>query len=252
MTLPADEASAHFCISKATVLLIDDDRVFRAELGARLSREGFNVSEATTGREGLQLASTARFDVIVLEMNLTGLEGTTLCRRIRAHSANRGSAILFASSRSQEGDKVEGLASGADDYVTKPIGLNEFVARVRAVWRRSRYGSAEPGRPAADGAQTPQLIVDAERRRVSRRGTDIALTRQEFDLLYILSSRPGIVFSRQALLAKLPRTPSEVTERSIDAIVTRLRQKLGDDPRHPQLIFTAWGLGYRFADAEDS
>jgi len=98
--------------------------------------------------------------------------------------------------------------------------------------------------------RSPELIVDAAPRRLAIRGAEIALTRQEFDLLQILSSHPGIVFSRQALLAKLPRTPSGVTERTVDAIVTRLRQTLGDDPRNPQLIFTAWGLGYKFADVE--
>jgi DNA-binding response OmpR family regulator len=176
-------------------------------------------------------------------MNLSGLDGMTLCRRIRSQSANRASAIVFASSRSDEEDKVEGFACGADDCVEKTIGLNEFVARVRAVLRRT--GSA------ADSAPSLQLIIDTERRRVAMRGAEIALTRQEFELLGILSSRPGIVFSRRALLAKLPRTQSETTERTIDAIVTRLRQKLGDDSRHPQFIVTVWGLGYKFADVEE-
>lgn len=233
------------------MLLVDDDPAFRAELRARLSREGFSVSEAATGDEGLRLASAAKFDLIVLEMNLAGLDGTSLCRKIRSGVANRVSGILFASSRSDEDDKVEAFASGADDYVAKPVALNEFLARVRAVLRRSRYGIIDSVRPAGDRVRSPELIVDTARRRVAIRGTEIALTRQEFDLLQILSSHPGIVFSRQALLAKLPRTQSGVTERTVDAIVTRLRQKLRENPRSPQFIFTAWGLGYKFADVEE-
>jgi DNA-binding response OmpR family regulator len=232
------------------VLLVDDDPAFRARVGDCLSREGFCVSEATTGNEGLRLARATRFDLIVLEMTLSGLDGTTLCRQIRSQSANRLSAVLFASSRSNEDDKVKGFACGADDYVAKTIGFNEFLARVRAVLRRSRYATADPSSSAGDDARPPELIMDIERRRVAMGGPEITLSRQEFDLLYILSSRPGIVFSRKALLAKLPRMQSGATERTVDAIVTRLRQRLGDDSRHPQFIFTVWGLGYKFADAE--
>ena len=231
-----------------TALLVDDDPVFRAEVQSRLSREGFRVSEATTGDEALRLVSTSTFDLVVLEWNLAGLDGAALCRRIRTDSVNRGCGILFASARSSEDDAVEAFASGADDYVAKPVGLNEFVARARAVLRRSRYTVCDGARPAVDDARSPQMTIDTARRRVVIRGAEVALTRQEFDLLNILASHAGIVFSRQALLARLPRTQTGVTERTIDAIVTRLRQKLGEDPRNPQFIFTAWGLGYKFAD----
>jgi len=239
-------------VARTAVLLVDNDTVFRAEVRACLSREGFSVSEATTGNEGLRLASAARFDLVVLEMDLAGLDGVTLCRKIRSDSASRVSGILFVSSRSNEDDKVEAFAGGADDYVAKPIALNEFVARVRAVLRRSRLATFDPGRPAGDAVRSPELAIDAARRRVAIRGAEIALTRQEFDLLYILSSRPGIVFSRQALRARLPRMHSEVTDRSIDAIVAHLRRKVGDDSRHPRFILTAWGLGYKFADKADN
>jgi DNA-binding response OmpR family regulator len=251
VTPSADKSSVKCRVASVTVLLVDDDPVFRAECRACLSREGFSVSEATTGGEGLRLASTARFDLIVLEMNLAGLDGTTLCRKIRSDSANRVSGILFASSRSNEGDKIDAFTSGADDYVAKPVAWNEFVARVQAVLRRSRYAASDPARPARGAVRPRELIIDAARRRVAIRGSEIALTRQEFDLLQILSSHPGIVFSRQALLAKLPRIQSRVTERTIDAIVTRVRQKLGEDSRNPQFILTAWGLGYKFADVAD-
>lgn len=251
VTSSADKGPAHSCVTRATALLVDADPVFRAEVGALLSREGFRVSEATTGDEGLRLASVTRFDLIVLEKNLSGLDGTTLCRQIRSRSANRLTAVLFASTRPNENDRVEGFSSGADDYVAKTIGLNELVARVRALLRRNRYASTDSVQSAVEGVPSPpQLIVDTERRRVAMRGKEIALTRQEFDLLHILSSRPGIVFSRQALVVKLPRIQSGVTERTIDAMVTRLRKKLGDDARNPRFIFTVWGLGYKFADAE--
>jgi DNA-binding response OmpR family regulator len=250
-TFSSDKSSVNRCVVKTTVLLVDDDPVFRAQVRACLSREGFSVSEAATGDEGLRLASTARFDLIVLEMNLAGLDGITLCRTIRSESASRGSGILFASARSSEGDKIDAFTSGADDYLAKPVGLNEFVARVRAVLRRSRYAVIDLARPADGAVRARELIIDTARRRVIMRGAEITLTRQQFDLLQILASHPGIVFSRRALLAKLPRRQAGATERTIDAVVTRLRQKLREDPRNPQFILTAWGLGYKFADVTD-
>jgi two-component system alkaline phosphatase synthesis response regulator PhoP len=237
--------------SEPLALLIDDDPVFRNQVGARLAREGFAVLEAVSGAESRSLICENRFALIVLEMDLADGEGIELCREIRSSALNRSCALLFASSRAKEGDKVRGLVSGADDYLAKPFGMNEFVARVRAVLRRSREAIAEATREEAQAAQSRKLVLDVERRVVIVRGTKVALTRREFDLLRILASRPGVVFSREALLTRLPRTHQGVTERTIDAIVTRVRKKLGDDPKRSECIATAWGIGYKCADVDD-
>jgi DNA-binding response OmpR family regulator len=150
-----------------------------------------------------------------------------------------------------ESDTVLGLESGADDYLTKPFGVRELMARVLAVTRKhGRDRRAEealaPTVLAAGG-----LSLDRERRQLTVRGSSVELTRQEFDLLYLLASRRGIVFSRAALLRQVWHEDTYVTERTVDAVISRLRRKIEHDPHDPELLLTAWGVGYKFADAPD-
>ena len=151
--------------------------------------------------------------------------------------------------RDTESDKVVGLESGADDYVAKPFGVRELLARVQALLRRQRRGGEAAartrGRLASGG-----LVVDPEKRQATVRGQAIELTKQEFDLLYLLAARPGIVFSRAALLQQVWRDDAYVTERTVDSVISRLRRKVEQDPQDPELILTAWGMGYKFADVE--
>jgi DNA-binding response OmpR family regulator len=190
-----------------------------------------------------------KFDVIVLDVMLPGLDGLTVCRALRAEGESRDSAILMLTARDRESDKVLGLESGADDYLAKPFGVRELVARVRAVLRRRR---AAPSSDRLDTrhVHTPEIDLDLDRREAVVRGVPIELTRQEFDLLVLLASRPGIVFSRAALLAKVWNGDVYVTERTVDTVVSRVRRKIEQDPQDPELILTAWGVGYKFVDVD--
>jgi DNA-binding response OmpR family regulator len=155
----------------------------------------------------------------------------------------------MVTARDTESDTVLGLESGADDYLAKPFGVRELVARTAALLRRTERRDS-PSASAVQGVQSRDLTLDAERREVVVRGTPVELTKQEFDLLFLLASRRGIVFSRTALLAKIWHGDTYVTERTVDTVVSRLRRKIERDPQDPELILTAWGVGYKFVDAE--
>ena len=156
---------------------------------------------------------------------------------------------MMLSARDTEADKVLGLESGADDYLTKPFGIREMLARVAALLRRTDRLDAA-AQSAARRVQARDLLLDAERRDAIVRGRTIDLTKQEFDLLYLLAARPGIVFSRAALLSKIWSDEVFVTERTVDTVVSRLRKKIEREAQDPELILTAWGVGYKFADVE--
>jgi DNA-binding response OmpR family regulator len=171
----------------------------------------------------------------------------TICRAVRRHGPNRDAPILMLTARREEADKVMGLDSGADDYLTKPFGVRELIARAAALMRRSRAPLAAAqtdGRPLS----VHHLDLDPARRAVRVRGASVDVTRQEFSLLYLLASNPGIVFTRERLLSKVWQEQSFVTGRSVDTLVKRLRKKIEMDPGDPKLIITVWGDGYKFAD----
>ena len=220
-----------------TVLVIEDEPAVRDLLRLHLGLAGFTIKEAADGRAGLTLGRTERFDVVILDVMLPGLDGVTVCRALRAEGESRDTPILMLTARDSESDKVVGLESGADDYVAKPFGMRELLARVQALLRRHRRGSI--GATAAAAAP-----------RITSRALSLDLTKQEFDLLYLLAARPGIVFSRAALLQQVWRDDVYVTERTVDTVISRLRRKVEQDPQDPELILTAWGVGYKFADVE--
>jgi DNA-binding response OmpR family regulator len=232
---------------RGTILVVEDEQAIRDLLRLHLDLAHFDVREAADGRRGLDLARAERFDVIILDVMLPGLDGVTLCRALRLEGASRDAPILMLTARDTESDKVLGLESGADDYVAKPFGIRELLARVEALIRRhQRTGAAAlPPQRIAAGA----LQVDIDKRQAMVRGVPVDLTRQEFDLLALLAARPGMVFSRAALLQQVWRGDAYVTERTVDTVVSRLRRKIESDPQNPTLILTAWGVGYKFADA---
>ena len=187
----------------------------------------------------------------MLDVMLPGIDGVTICRSFRSGTGpNRDTPIVMLTARDTESDKVLGLESGADDYVTKPFGVRELTARVEALLRRAKRGTEEPAGAANDRVVRRQLLLDPERRSAIVRGERVELTKQEFDLLYRLASRPGIVFSRAALLQQVWNDDTYVTERTVDAVISRLRRKIERDPQDSELILTAWGVGYKFADTE--
>ncbi len=236
--------------AQPTVLVVEDEAHIRELVSLHLRLEELAPVEAADGERGLALARERPFDLIVLDLMLPGLDGVTVCRAIRRESPNVDTPILMLTARREESDKVLGLDSGADDYLTKPFGIRELLARVRALLRR-RDGSA--GRAGSGTAGGPvsfrHLEIDPARRRVLAGDEELSLTFNEFELLYVLTSNPGIVFSREALLSKVWKDDTFVTVRSVDTLVKRLRKKVEKNPADPDIILTVWGAGYKAADA---
>ena len=250
------------------VLVVEDEVNIRELVLLHLGLEGYSCVGVGDGKEAIRLASEQPFDLVVLDLMIPGLDGLTVCRAIRRQSARPDVPILMLTARREETDKVLGLDSGADDYLTKPFGVRELVARARALLRRTRATSSsgvsrdeatrgEPGSGPLGGPPAPAgrslhvhgIEIDPARRRVRVRGELVELTGLEFNLLHVLAAHPGIVFSRDALLARLWKGETFVTARSVDTLVKRLRRKIELDSHDPQVILTVWGAGYRFADA---
>ena len=232
---------------RGTILIVEDEKAIRDLLRLHLDLAHFDVREAADGRRGLDVARAERFDAIILDVMLPGLDGVTLCRALRREGASRDAPILMLTARDAESDKVLGLESGADDYVAKPFGIRELLARVDALLRRHRR-AADAGTMPAQPITAGELQVDVHKRQATVRGVPVDLTRQEFDLLALLAARPGVVFSRAALLQQVWRGDAYVTERTVDTVVSRLRRKIESDPQNPALILTAWGFGYKLAE----
>jgi DNA-binding response OmpR family regulator len=228
-------------------LVVEDEAPIRELLELQLTRAGFAVETTGDGTAALRRIGEQAFALIVLDRMLPGADGVALCRHARGGGPNTAAAILMVTARDTEADKVHGLESGADDYIAKPFGIRELLARVTAVTRRHvRHqddDSTDDG-VLARGA----LRIDPGRRMVTARGEPIELTRQEFDVLHRLAARPGRVFSRTALLEAVWPDDVYVTDRTVDTVISRLRRKVEQDPRDPELILTAWGVGYKFAD----
>lgn len=232
---------------RRSALVVEDEVNIRDLVCLHLQVEGFTCVGVGSGTEALGLAARTPFDIIVLDLMLPGVDGLSVCRAVRRDGVNRNAPILMLTARLEEADKVLGLDSGADDYLTKPFGVRELMARVRAVMRR-RAAPSE-----GDPLQTPivfrHIEMDPARRRVRVHGRDVDLTNQEFNLLYVLLSQPGIVLSRDALLRRAWPGDTFVTVRSVDTLVKRLRRKIEDDAADPSVILTVWGTGYKAADA---
>jgi DNA-binding response OmpR family regulator len=230
------------------VLIVEDETNIRELVSLHLKLERMTPAEAADGTAALALAQARRFDLIVLDLMLPGIDGVTLCRAIRRDSPNADTPILMLTARRDESDKVLGLDSGADDYLTKPFGVRELMARIRALLRR---GPSSAGPRDADHSRPlvyKHIEVDPARRRVRVGARDVDLTFNEFELLRVLLSNPGIVFSREALLSKVWKDETFVTVRSVDTLVKRIRKKIEEDPAAPAVVLTVWGAGYKAAD----
>jgi len=228
-----------------TVLVVEDEAHIRELICLHLQLEQFTCVQAADGQEGLKLARERAFDLVILDLMLPGLDGITVCRAIRRDSARPAVPILMLTARREEADKVLGLESGADDYLTKPFGVRELVARVRALLRRAAPAASDRGGLVIDAHG---IEVDFARRRARIDGRDVDLTAHEFSLLHLLLSNPGIVFSREALLRRIWKEDTFVTVRSVDTLIKRVRKKIEKDPANPAVILTVWGAGYKAAD----
>jgi DNA-binding response OmpR family regulator len=235
-------------VGSPRVLLVEDERSIRDLVSAQLRKAGFDCCAEADGRRGLELILTQPFDVVVLDLMLPGVDGITLCRRARREGINRDAAILVLTARREESDKVLGLESGADDYVTKPFGVRELIARIGALTRRVQR-QVEPAPMTRRPLEAHGITLDPVKHVVRVREAEVCLTPHEFELLYQLASNPGVVLTRKALLALIWRGQAFVTERSIDTLVRHLRCKIEQDPTSPHVILTVWGYGYKFRDA---
>jgi DNA-binding response OmpR family regulator len=228
----------------ATILLVDDEESVQKLLTYPLERDGYAVVQARDGEEALSRFAAGGIDLVVLDVMLPKLDGLEVCKRLRARSSV---PIIMLTARDDELDKVLGLELGADDYITKPFSIREFRSRIRALLRRA---AAPPPESLESGAiEVDGLRIDPSRRVVEVHGRPVQLTYVEFELLRTLASRPGRVFSRQALLQALWGGSEYREPRTIDVHVRHLREKLEADPGEPAYILTVRGAGYRFRDS---
>jgi len=222
------------------VLIIEDDQDICLSLRYALEKErDFGVSVTHDGEAGLAEARRATPDLVLLDLNLPGMDGMSVCEELRRGKGTATVPIIMITARVDETDKLFGLATGADDYITKPFSVKEVVARVRALLRRARTPLEQPQLLSRDG-----LEVDEAQRAASVDGRNVALTRKEFDLLADLMRRPGRVSSREQLLERVWGYDHPGMTRTVDVHVRQLRKKLG--PRAAELIETVVGVGYRF------
>ena len=229
------------------VLIVEDEQSIVDILSFNLTKEGYDTLEALDGPTGLQLALEQNPDLVLLDLMLPGMNGFEVCEKIRA--AGCAVPIVMLTAREEEDDKVRGLELGADDYITKPFKNRELIARVRANIRRVSMVSAPPPEPATGLPLGERMSVDEERATIFKDGVPLDLTQREYDLIRFLASRPGKVFSREALMEHVWNYEGYVGDvRAVDVAVRRLREKIEDDPGSPAFIKTKRGMGYYFGE----
>ncbi len=221
-------------------LLVEDDVRLATLTREYLEGHGVAVVDVADGRRGLAEALTGRYDVVLLDLMLPGKDGLEVCREVRARS---DVPIIVLTARGEEADRVMGLELGADDYLAKPFSPRELLARIRAVTRRAKGRAG----PAQGVVRVGSLRIDPASRTVELDGKDVHLTGYEFSLLEALARRAGRILTRDQLMELARGNAEDAFDRSIDVHVSRLRQKLGDDPKHPRLIKTVRGSGYVLA-----
>ncbi|MFC0808882.1 response regulator [Ensifer sp. P24N7] len=232
------------------VLVVDDHREIRELVSRALVKEGFRISLAGDGREMRKIMADARMDLIILDLMLPGEDGLSLCRALRAQS---NIPIIMLTAKGDEIDRVVGLELGADDYISKPFGSRELIARIRAVLRRTQADGTSGQSRHPTRYRFDRWRLDTGARELLREdGVTVPLSTGEFDLLVVLIERPQRVLSRDQLLDLARGRAATAFDRSIDTQVSRLRKKLEVDPGEPEIIKTVWGGGYMFAPAVTS
>ena len=223
-----------------TILVIDDEPELVKLLDYNLSKAGYLVISAKDGEAGLAAARKHAPDAIILDIMMPGLDGWEVCKRLRQDPVTAAMPLLMLTAKGEEGDRVLGLELGADDYLTKPFGVRELVARVKALLRRLEAAAASP-----EVLKTGKLVIDSSRRTVSAAGKLVALTATEFNLLKALAGKEGRVISREDLLSLARGDDVAVMDRTVDVHVASLRKKLG---KHGEMIETVRGVGYRLKE----
>ncbi|HUP84543.1 MAG TPA: response regulator transcription factor [Acidimicrobiales bacterium] len=226
-----------------TVLIVEDEESYVDALELALSREGFRTRVARTGPEAVQVFDEAAPDIVLLDLMLPGMSGIDVCRHIRARS---NVPVIMVTAKDAEVDAVVGLEVGADDYVTKPYGLRELVARVRAVLRRTGGEAADATDPPPDVIALHDVRLDISRHELIVRGETVPVPRKEFELLEILMTNHGRVMTRDQLISEVWGADYIGDTKTLDVHIRRLRAKIETDPAHPTRIATVRGIGYRF------
>lgn len=225
------------------ILLVDDEVSIVEFVQINLDRAGYQVIPAYDGHEAIQLAKQERPSLVILDIMLPGLDGFEVLREIRRFS---NVPVIMLTAKGEDIDKILGLELGADDYLTKPFNPRELTARVKAILRRVDKQNDE--KEEAGRITAGDLDIDLNKREVSVRGDGVELTPKEFDLLEFLSSNPGKVFSREALLRELWGYDYYGDSKTVDVHVRRLREKIEEEPSKPKYILTVWGVGYKFGE----
>jgi DNA-binding response OmpR family regulator len=230
------------------ILVVEDDREIAGLVKLHLEDAGYGVDLAHDGVTGLRRVLEEAYSLVILDLMLPELEGLELCRRLRARPDF--TPILMVTAKSSEVDRVVGLELGADDYLTKPFGIRELLARVKALLRRMEALA----RPRQDGGriEIAGLAIDLEGRRVSVDGRQADLTAREFDLLVQFARHPGRVYTRAQLLDQVWGYAQQSYQHTVNSHINRLRAKIEQDPSRPRYVLTVWGVGYRFLDPRDA
>lgn len=227
------------------VLIIEDDANITELLTIHLQDLACEVVSAAHGLDGLALAQEQNFDLIILDLMLPGINGMEICRKVR--QSGQQSPILMLSAKSEEIDKVMGLETGADDYLTKPFSIREFIARVKVIFRRKEERVKTEGTPSASSIiKFSGLEIDCDKRKVTLNNNRIDLSPKEFDLISLLASNPGKSYTRKRLLNLVWGYDFEGYEHTVNSHINRLRGKIEEDISSPKFILTSWGVGYRF------
>lgn len=230
------------------ILIVEDEESYREPLVYQLTREGYEVSAAATGEEGLELFTHGGIDLVLLDLMLPGIDGTTLCRRIREQSRV---PIIMLTAKSTEIDKVVGLEIGADDYVTKPYSFRELLARIRAVLRRNQ--NAQQQRSADDDVPLTcgDIVMRVGQHQVIVRGESVFFPLKEFELLEYLMQNKGRVLTRHQLIDRIWGADYVGDTKTLDVHVKRVRAKIEEEPSHPKYLSTVRGLGYKIDEPAD-
>ncbi len=230
-----------------SILVIEDDSDIADLVALHLRDAGYHVDTAPDGDTGLSMALRGGYDLVVLDLMLPGIDGLSLCQKLRAEAGYL--PVLMLTARSSELDRVLGLEIGADDYLTKPFSVRELVARVKALLRRAEAMSAPAAQNGTGQAITAGgLAIDPERRAVSVDDTAVELTAREFDLLLHFARHPGRVYSRSQLLDQVWGYNHDGYEHTVNSHINRLRNKIEADPASPRYVLTVWGVGYKFTE----
>ena len=226
------------------VLIIEDDREIIEILTIHLADLSCQVTSVRHGIAGLDTAFNSNFDLIILDIMLPGMNGIDICRRIRQSGNN--TPILMLTARSEEIDKVLGLETGADDYLTKPFSVREFIARTKVIFRRGEQDAAQGQKPTKTQMIYGSMEIDIEMRKVTLNSNRVDLSPKEFELLSLLASSPGRSYTRKQLLNLIWGYDFDGYEHTVNSHINRLRGKIETDISQPKYILTTWGVGYRF------